>query len=138
MAAATKVLQSLVPNAQKVFRVLLDAVVDSEDASAGAGGHVATRLCVLYPPTELRFADLFKTCRDAFLVQNEITLRAHLTEFKDHSLVVSRCACLVRVGKVCPTRCVHRRAPDGVEFLGVPFDYDSVLKLYEQIEMQLA
>lgn len=70
--------------------------------------------------TELRFADLFKTCRDAFLVQNEITLRAHLTEFRDHSLVVSR------------------RAPDGVEYLGVPFDYESVLKLYEQIEMQLA
>lgn len=37
VAAATKVLQSLVPNAQKVFRVLLDAVVDSQDASAGAG-----------------------------------------------------------------------------------------------------
>lgn len=36
VAAATKVLQSLVPNAQKVFRVLLDTVVDAEDASAGA------------------------------------------------------------------------------------------------------
>lgn len=68
-------------------------------------------------------------------MQNEITLRAHLTEFKDHSLVVSRC------GVHCTEAHTHsqrRRSPDGVEYLGVPFDYDSVLKLYEQIEMQLA
>ncbi len=31
--------------------------------------------------------ELYWRCRDAFLANSEITLRAQLTEFKDHKLV---------------------------------------------------
>lgn len=35
----------------------------------------------------LAFPDLYQKCREAFLVNSELTLRTQLTEFKDHKLI---------------------------------------------------
>ena len=35
----------------------------------------------------LAFADLYQKCREAFLVNSDLTLRTQLTEFKDHKLI---------------------------------------------------
>lgn len=40
----------------------------------------------------IAFPHLFRLCRERFLVGNELGLRAHLTEFRDHALLQTRCA----------------------------------------------
>lgn len=39
----------------------------------------------------IAFPHLFRLCRERFLVGNELGLRAHLTEFRDHELLQTRC-----------------------------------------------
>ena len=34
--------------------------------------------------------DLYQRCREAFLVNSDLTLRAQLTEFRDHKLIKSK------------------------------------------------
>ena len=35
----------------------------------------------------MSFGDLYQKCREKFLVNSDLTLRAQLTEFKDHKLI---------------------------------------------------
>lgn len=35
----------------------------------------------------LSFQDFYQQCREAFLVNSDLTLRAQLTEFRDHKLI---------------------------------------------------
>lgn len=58
---------------------------------------------------------LYMHCRERFLVSSELTLRSHLTEFKDHELVRSR------------------RGLDGQDCLYIPLPTDTLTKLLEQI-----
>ena len=41
----------------------------------------------------MTFQALFRQCRERFLVANEIALRSHLSEFKDHRLLQARWGC---------------------------------------------
>lgn len=56
----------------------------------------------------LSFQDFYQQCREAFLVNSDLTLRAQLTEFRDHKLIRTK------------------RGADGVEYLLIPVD-DSTL-----------
>ena len=47
---------------------------------------------------------MYNTCRDQMLVNSDLTLRAQLTEFKDHKLLRSK------------------RTADGTEVLDIPID----------------
>lgn len=38
----------------------------------------------------MTFQALFRQCRERFLVANEIALRSHLSEFRDHRLLQAR------------------------------------------------
>lgn len=38
----------------------------------------------------MQLNDLYTVCRERFLVSSQVTLNAHLTEFKDHELVKTR------------------------------------------------
>ena len=38
----------------------------------------------------MSFGDLYQRCGEAFLVNSDLTLRAQLTEFRDHKLVKSK------------------------------------------------
>ena len=40
----------------------------------------------------LTHARLLRLCQDKFLVSNDVTLRSHLTEFRDHELLQTRWA----------------------------------------------
>lgn len=70
--SAILVLRSLTPNAQSVFRVLGEFQISHPDDQG------------------LPLNRLYTACREQFLVSSEVTLRAHLTEFKDHELVKFR------------------------------------------------
>ncbi|KAJ7521415.1 hypothetical protein O6H91_19G053100 [Diphasiastrum complanatum] len=96
--SAALVLQSLTPNAQSVFRTLAShQLTHSEDL--GLTQH-----------------QLYSLCRERFLVSSELTLRAHLTEFKDHQLVCTR------------------RGLDGQDCLYIPIQTEALSKLLEDLD----
>ncbi|KAK9845335.1 hypothetical protein WJX81_003690 [Elliptochloris bilobata] len=97
-AGAATVLRTLVPNARAIFRLLAEfQMADDED-----GG--------------IAFPHLFRLCRERFLVGNELGLRAHLTEFRDHELLQTR------------------RAPDGTDLLSVPMEDDALRRLLQDMD----
>jgi origin recognition complex subunit 2 len=61
----------------------------------------------------LAFHRLYTACREQFLVSSELTLRAHLTEFKDHELLN------------------WRRGLDGQDCVYIPLPLDALTKLLE-------
>ncbi len=60
------------------------------------------------------FHELYSDCRDKMLVNSDLTLRAQLTEFKDHKLL--------RI----------RRAPDGTEVLHIPLENNQLEEFVEK------
>ncbi|NWS97154.1 ORC2 protein, partial [Mionectes macconnelli] len=93
LSSLTHVLRSLTPNARGIFRLLAQYQLEKKDNPSYPG---------------LSFQDFYQQCREAFLVNSDLTLRAQLTEFKDHKLIRTK------------------RGADGVEYLLIPVD-DSTL-----------
>ncbi|XP_062434194.1 origin recognition complex subunit 2 [Rhea pennata] len=93
LSSLTHVLRSLTPNARGIFRLLAQYQLENKDNPCYPG---------------LSFQDFYQQCREAFLVNSDLTLRAQLTEFRDHKLIRTK------------------RGPDGVEYLLIPVD-DSTL-----------
>ena len=69
------VLQSLTPNAQGIFKLIVRHHLEYSGQSGYQG----------FP-----FHDCYMQCRERFLVNSELTLRTQLTEFRDHKLVRCR------------------------------------------------
>ena len=69
------VLQSLTPNAQGIFKLIVRHHLECSGQSGYQG----------FP-----FHDCYARCREHFLVNSELTLRTQLTEFRDHKLVRCR------------------------------------------------
>lgn len=113
LAAITHVYDSLTPNAQKIFHLILNFYKDRPLASAkGKGRKVGKRGRKTVPKEQedsdsdsemenqsieekdesqgLSFSALFEAAREEFLVPVEATLRSQLVEFKDHNLVRTR------------------------------------------------
>ncbi|XP_065493990.1 origin recognition complex subunit 2 isoform X1 [Caloenas nicobarica] len=93
LSSLTHVLRSLTPNARGIFRLLARYQLEYKDNPSYPG---------------LSFQDFYQQCREAFLVNSDLTLRAQLTEFRDHKLIRTK------------------RGGDGVEYLLIPVD-DSTL-----------
>ncbi|XP_030310130.1 origin recognition complex subunit 2 isoform X2 [Calypte anna] len=72
LSSLTHVLRSLTPNARGIFRLLAQYQLENKDNPSYPG---------------LSFQDFYRQCREAFLVNSELTLRAQLTEFRDHKLI---------------------------------------------------
>uniref|UniRef100_H3B313 Origin recognition complex subunit 2 n=1 Tax=Latimeria chalumnae TaxID=7897 RepID=H3B313_LATCH len=72
LSSLTHVLRSLTPNARGIFRLLAHFHLENKDNPSYIG---------------LSFQDFYQRCREAFLVNSDLTLRAQLTEFKDHKLI---------------------------------------------------
>ncbi|KFZ45961.1 Origin recognition complex subunit 2, partial [Antrostomus carolinensis] len=92
-SSLTHVLHSLTLNARGIFRLLAQYQLENKDNPSYPG---------------LPFHDFYQQCREAFLVNSDLTLRAQLTEFRDHKLIRTK------------------RGADGVEYLLIPVD-DSTL-----------
>lgn len=61
------------------------------------------------------FKDLFRECRQAFLVSTDAALRTQLTEFVDHKVVT-----------------IKRNNIDGIEYLNIPLDSSLLKKFLEE------
>ncbi|GAB5575877.1 origin recognition complex subunit 2 [Prionailurus iriomotensis] len=64
----------------------------------------------------LSFQDFYQQCREAFLVNSDLTLRAQLTEFRDHKLIRTK------------------KGTDGVEYLLIPVDNGTLTDFLEKEE----
>ncbi|NXG79979.1 ORC2 protein, partial [Baryphthengus martii] len=93
LSSLKHVLCSLTLNARGIFRLLARYQLENKDNPSYPG---------------LSFHDFYQQCREAFLVNNDLTLRAQLTEFRDHKLIRTK------------------RGADGAEYLIIPVD-DSTL-----------
>ena len=91
LSSLVHVMSSLTPNARGIFELL--ARHQLEHQRDGERGY-----------TGLSFSECYRRCKEKFLVNNDLTLRAQLTEFRDHRLVRST------------------KGGDGVEYLFIPVD----------------
>ncbi|XP_060112982.1 origin recognition complex subunit 2 [Heteronotia binoei] len=99
LSSLTHVLHSLTPNARGIFRLLVQHQLENKDNSSYLG---------------LPFQDFYQQCREAFLVNSDLTLRAQLTEFRDHKLIRTK------------------RGADGVEYLLIPVDAGTLVDFLEK------
>ena len=93
MSSLTHVLTSLPEKAQKIFEILATHHLEHKQDPSYVG---------------LPYAELYRTCREKFLANSDITLRSQLTEFLDHKLI----------------RC--RKGRDGTETLSVLVKEDTL------------
>ncbi|XP_021105407.1 origin recognition complex subunit 2 isoform X4 [Heterocephalus glaber] len=101
LSALTHVLRSLTPNARGIFRLLMKYQLDKQEDPSYTG---------------LSFQDFYQQCREAFLVNSDLTLRAQLTEFRDHKLIRTK------------------KGTDGVEYLIIPVDRGTLIDFLEKEE----
>lgn len=99
LSSLIHVLRSLTPNARGIFRLLIKYQLDNQDNPSYTG---------------LSFQDFYQQCREAFLVNSDLTLRAQLTEFRDHKLIKTK------------------KGTDGVEYLLIPVDNRTLTDFLEQ------
>ncbi|XP_052605469.1 origin recognition complex subunit 2 isoform X1 [Peromyscus californicus insignis] len=101
LSSLIHVLRSLTPNARGIFRLLIKFQLDNQDSPSYIG---------------LSFQDFYQQCREAFLVNSDLTLRAQLTEFRDHKLIRTK------------------KGTDGVEYLLIPVDSGTLADFLEKEE----
>ncbi|XP_053738953.1 origin recognition complex subunit 2 [Synchiropus splendidus] len=101
LSSLTHVLRSLTPNARGIFKLLVKFQLENKDNPSYTG---------------LSFQDFYQRCREAFLVNSDLTLRTQLTEFRDHKLIRTR------------------KGADGVEYLIVPVDANTLVDFLENEE----
>ncbi|XP_062907803.1 origin recognition complex subunit 2 [Mobula hypostoma] len=104
LSSLIHVLRSLTPNARGIFKLLARFQLENKDNSSYPG---------------LSFQDFYHRCREAFLVNSNLTLRAQLTEFRDHKLIRSK------------------KGADGVEYLVIPVDYATLSDYLEMEDKEL-
>ncbi|XP_035392974.1 origin recognition complex subunit 2 isoform X2 [Cygnus atratus] len=99
LSSLMHVLRSLTLNARGIFRLLAQYQLENKDNPSYPG---------------LSFQDFYQQCREAFLVNSDLTLRAQLTEFRDHKLIRTK------------------RGADGVEYLLIPVDDNTLTDFLEK------
>ncbi|KAK0134530.1 Origin recognition complex subunit 2 [Merluccius polli] len=99
LSSLTHVLRSLTSNARGIFKLLVEFQLENRDNPSYTG---------------LSFQDFYQRCREAFLVNSDLTLRTQLTEFRDHKLIRTR------------------KGADGVEYLLVPVETSTLLDFVEK------
>lgn len=102
LSSLTHVLRSLTPNARGIFKLLVKFQLENKDNPSYTG---------------LSFQDFYQRCREAFLVNSDLTLRTQLTEFRDHKLIRTR------------------KGADGVEYLIVPVEANTLVDFLENEQM---
>ncbi|XP_041698666.1 origin recognition complex subunit 2 [Coregonus clupeaformis] len=103
LSSLTHVLRSLTANARGIFKLLVEFQLENKDNSSYTG---------------LSFQDFYQRCREAFLVNSDLTLRTQLTEFRDHKLIRTR------------------KGADGVEYLLVAVETSTLTDFLEKEEVE--
>ncbi|KAF7703248.1 origin recognition complex subunit 2 [Silurus meridionalis] len=103
LSSLTHVLRSLTPNARGIFRLLAEFQLENKDNQSYTG---------------LSFQDFYQRCREAFLVNSDITLRTQLTEFRDHKLIRTK------------------KGADGIEYLLIPVDAGTLTDFLEKEDVE--
>lgn len=112
LASLVHVFASLTYNAKAIFILIAERQLEHSNDS-NYHGKLLTKCLAVITAVEVRrlslpsgfpFHELYSDCRDKMLVNSDLTLRAQLTEFKDHKLL--------RI----------RRSPDGTEVLHIPLE----------------
>uniref|UniRef100_A0AAQ4R7R2 Origin recognition complex subunit 2 n=1 Tax=Gasterosteus aculeatus aculeatus TaxID=481459 RepID=A0AAQ4R7R2_GASAC len=98
LSSLTHVLRSLTSNARGIFQLLVKFQLENKDNPSYTG---------------LSFQDFYQRCREAFLVNSDLTLRTQLTEFRDHKLIRTR------------------KGADGVEYLVIAVDASTLMDFLE-------
>ncbi|XP_064644295.1 origin recognition complex subunit 2-like [Lineus longissimus] len=99
LSSLIHVMRSLTPNSKQMFYLLANNQLEQQGNSNYIG---------------MSKQDLYQRCREGFLVNSDLTLRAHLTEFKDHKLI-----------KV-------RKGPDGMEYFYIPLEATTLKEFMDQ------
>lgn len=86
------VYESLNGNAQKIFVFILKKHVEgasSKEATVESKNDKSVRSKAASSTSDRNFlfSELYMICREEFLVNSEVTLRAQLSEFRDHNLL---------------------------------------------------
>ena len=89
----THVFASLTPNVRAIYIMIIKNQLAAIEENGGSIGY-----------SGIAFGDLYQKCREAFLSNTDITLRAQLTEFVDHKLINIR------------------KGNDGMEYLTIPLN----------------
>lgn len=100
LSSLVSVTQSLTANAQGIFEVITRYQLDNE---AESGSYLG-----------MSHKDCYTKCRDNFLVNNNLTFKMYLVEFRDHKLLKSRCG------------------QDGVEYLYIPISKGKLQHFVEE------
>lgn len=103
LSSLTHVMRSLTPNARGIFRLLAEFQLENKDNPSYTG---------------LSFQDFYQRCREAFLVNSDITLRTQLTEFRDHKLIRTK------------------KGADGVEYLIIPIETGTLTDFLEKEDQE--
>ncbi|CDS40085.1 origin recognition complex subunit 2 [Echinococcus multilocularis] len=125
------VMASLPQNVRDIFRLLVEYQLQAmEDAQAALRARAVKKTTDAKGPLKTRkmneeeavpkgmpLEELYWRCRDAFLTNTEVALRAQLTEFKDHKLIK------------------FSKGSGGTELLHVPLDLASLREIIENKEM---
>lgn len=93
---------SLTPNAQGIFKLLAKSQLEKAGQEGSSSG--------------LSFAQLFRQCREAFLVNSDLTLRTQLIEFKDHKMLKMK------------------KGGDGLEYLFIPVNLSTLTQFLEETD----
>jgi len=72
LSSLVHVFRSLNPKAKSIFLMLANYQLDNKDNANYVG---------------MSYQDCYHKCREKFLVTSDLTLKAQLTEFKDHNLI---------------------------------------------------
>ncbi|UYV68509.1 ORC2, partial [Cordylochernes scorpioides] len=101
LSSLTHVFSSLPSNTRKIFLILVRHQL--EQLSSKHRSYLG-----------MAFQELVEESKEAFLVNSQLTIRAHLSEFKDHRVIIVR------------------KGADGTEYLYIPLDSAILEEFVEQ------
>ena len=111
LSSLSRVFESLTPNAKEIYITIVKYQLEALDElkkepvneDATKNNFQLHAAGTMYQG--LSFTDLYRRCRRAFLVNSDLTLRAQLTEFRDHKLIRER-----------------KGVDDGIDYLIIPLN----------------
>ena len=117
LSSLSRVFASLTPNAKEIYLTIVKYQLETLDEAKKENNKNSLNDKSQGQATYqgLSFKDLYRRCRRAFLVNSDLTLRAQLTEFRDHKLIRER-----------------KGVDDGIDYLVIPLNTATLAEFLEQ------